>query len=131
MSFETALRARIKADPVVMAAGASVEWVTRPQGPFTAAIVLTIVSDPRDRTMGGRQGWVPTHIYIDVMAADAPTKAALREAVLALIGFGALRDDTRFWPAREIVVIDRSEQDETMFIHHDQIDAIIPNRQEA
>lgn len=134
MPFEPALRARLKADPVIQAAGATVEWSRRPQGAAYPAIVLTTVYDPRNRTMTGRQGFIPLRLYIDVMVDEikggSPTKAALREAILALIGFGEVRSDTRFWPARSVSVTDLSEQTDTQFIHRDQIDAIIPYRTE-
>lgn len=81
--------------------------------------------------MTGRNGFIPARIYFDVMAFDAPTKVALREAVLALIGFGEVRGGVRFWPARDIQVTDLSEQTETQFIHRDQIDATIPYRLET
>ena len=130
MPFEPALRARLKADPVIQAAGATVEWSRRPQGAAYPAIVMTTVYDPRNRTMTGRQGFIPHRIYIDVMTTDAPNKAAIREAILALIGFGEVRSDIRFWPARSVSVTDLSEQTDTQFIHRDQIDAIIPYRTE-
>src|SRR3546814_18397626 len=69
VSFETALRARIKALPEVVSAASSVDWSVRPQGAFTSAIVLKVAYDPRGRTMTGWQGWIPTRVYIDVMAA--------------------------------------------------------------
>ncbi len=128
MSRETALRARLKADPVIKAARAAVEWSRRESYP---EIVLTLVYEPRERTMTGRQGFISARIYFDVMALDAPTKVALREAVVALIGFGVLHDGIRFWPARDLRVTDLSEQTDTQFIHRDQIDAIIPYRVEA
>src|SRR3546814_19383444 len=81
VSFETALRARIKALPEVVSAASSVDWSVRPQGAFTSAIVLTVAYDPRGRTMTGWQGWIPTRVYIDVMAASAPVKATLRDAI--------------------------------------------------
>src|SRR3546814_7272461 len=59
VSFETALRARIKALPEVVSAASSVDWSVRPQGAFTSAIVLTVAYDPRGRTMTGWQGWIP------------------------------------------------------------------------
>lgn len=126
MSFETALRARLKADPVIQAAGASVEWTRRPEGFDRPAIILTIAYDPRNRTMTGRQGFVPARLYFDIMTLDAPLKVALREAVLALIGFRDARGGIRFWPARSVSVTDLSEQSDTRFIHRDQIDAILP-----
>lgn len=128
MTMEIALRARLKADPVITAAKASVEWARRESYP---EIVLTVAYEPRNRTMTGRQGFVPTRIYFDVMAKDAPTKVALREAVLALIGFGEVRSGVRFWPARNIRVTDLGEQTDTQFIHRDQIDATIPYRLET
>ncbi|RIA37478.1 hypothetical protein DFR49_3363 [Hephaestia caeni] len=131
MSFETALRARVKALPEVVSAASSVDWSVRPQGAFTSAIVLTVAYDPRGRTMTGWQGWIPTRVYIDVMAASAPVKAALRDAILALIGVEAVAADARFWPARDVSITDLSEQADTQFIHRDQIDAIIPHMQET
>ncbi|MAW99897.1 MAG: hypothetical protein CMN72_09665, partial [Sphingomonas sp.] len=107
MSFKMALHARIQADPVVTASGATVEWSRRRNYP---SIVLTVVYDPRPRTMDGRQGWKPTRVYIDVMSADIAMVEALREAVLALIGFGELRDGTRFFPAQDISVTDMGEE---------------------
>ena len=80
--------------------------------------------------MDGRQGWKPTRVYIDVMSADIAMVEALREAVLALIGFGELRDGTRFFPAQDISVTDMGEETDAGFIHRDHIDAVIPNRQE-
>lgn len=128
MSREIALRARLKADPVIAAAGASVEWSRRETYP---EIVLTVAYEPRSRTMTGRNGFIPARIYFDVMALDAPTKVALRETVLALIGFGEVRSGVRFWPARDIQVADLGEQTDTQFIHRDQISAVIPYRLET
>src|SRR3546814_13799331 len=76
VSFETALRARIKALPEVVSAASSVDWSVRPQGAFTSAIVLTVAYDPRGRTMTGWQGWIPTRVYIDEIG-----RASCRERV--------------------------------------------------
>src|SRR3546814_9583245 len=80
--------------------------------------------------MTGWQGWIPTRVYIDVMAASAPVKATLRDAIANLIGLDAIEAGTRFWPARDISITDLSEQTDTQFIHRDQIDAIIPRSEE-
>lgn len=131
MTYKTSLAARIMADPVVRAAGATVDWSKRPQGSAYPAIVLTIVYEPHHRTMTGRHGWIPVHLFIDVMALSAPTLEALKEAVLALIGFGEKIEDIRFWPAHDVSVADLSEQTDTQFVHRDQIDAVIPYRTET
>lgn len=128
MTMEIALRERLKADPVIIAAKASVEWARRERYP---EIVLTVASEPRNRFMTGRQGFIPVRIYFDVMATDAPTKVVLREAVLAVLGFGDKRSGIRFWPARDINVTDLGEQTDTQFIHRDQISAVVPYRVEA
>src|SRR3546814_20026480 len=81
--------------------------------------------------MTGWQGWIPTRVYIDVMAASAPVKATLRDAIANLIGLDAIEAGTRFWPARDISITDLSEQTDTQFIHRDQTAAIIPNMQRS
>src|SRR3546814_16393164 len=110
VSFETALRARIKALPEVVSAASSVDWSVRPQGAFTSAIVLTVAYDPRGRTMTGWQGWIPTRVYLDVLEAGAPVKATLPDAIATLIVPAAIQAGTRFWHTRDISITDTSDK---------------------
>src|SRR3546814_18225847 len=104
VSFETALRARIKALPEVVSAASSVDWSVRPQGAFTSSIVLTVAYDPRGRTMTGWRGWIPTRVYFDVLAASAPVKATPRDAMTNLLGHTATEGRTLILSDRDSTI---------------------------
>ncbi len=123
MSFETALRARIKSADVI-ATGAPVEWVKRPQASAYPAVVMQVVSDPRDQTMTGYQVKRRTRVQIDVFALDAATKVSLREAVIAAVSPRTVVEGVAFERVRDVTVRDLSTQGETQFIHRDSIDAV-------
>lgn len=121
MSFEVALRSRIAGSPAVKATRASVEWNTRPQGSYPA-VVLTIVSDRRLRTMTGFQGSRPVRVQIDVIALDRLTRIALREAVIAAVGDSASVGKVHFSGVRDLTTTEADEDDGPQRIYRDVID---------
>lgn len=123
-AFINALRARLKADPAVAAASRSVDWVKRPERKGYPATVLQIVSELRPQNMGGWQHR-SARVQFDTLALSAGDKAALTEAVIAVIGTRGVTDGVRFARATEISFSDESEQLETEFIHRDRIVALI------
>ena len=123
MTFETALRARLKVSDGLT--GQSIEWVKRPEGKYPA-VVLTMVSLALGRHMTGFDPRQRARVQIDVFAMDAPTKTTLRDAVLSAIAPAVSRDGTRFGRAQEVSIRDASEQTDTDFIHRDLIEAVIP-----
>lgn len=124
MSFETALRARIKAGLATAGKAASVEWGKRPQGKYPA-IVLTTVSLPIGRHMTGSNGARPQRVQIDVFGLDKGLVTDLRETVLTIIAPPELTGGVRFGPAQSVTIADLSEQTETEFVFRDMIDAIL------
>ena len=128
MSFETALRSRMKAAEGLTTT--SIEWSTRPQGRYPA-IVLTLVSLPLARHMTAFDPWQRPRVQIDVFALDAPAKVTLRDAVLAAIAPAASRDGVRFGRASKVSVRDMGEQTDTEFVHRDMIEAVLPFAKES
>lgn len=126
MSFETALRARLKANADL--AGASVEWAQRLGYP---SIRLTLVSLPLARHMTGFGPHQRARVQIDVFALSAPVKVALREAVLATIAPAVSLGGIRFGRAQEVSVADQSEETDTEFVHRDAIEAVLPFMMES
>ncbi len=123
MSFETALRSRLKAAGAVTAiVGQRIDWTERPQRSAYPAVVLQIVSDDRSQHMKGFNGFRPTRVQIDCFALKADTKVTLREAVIAAVVPAASVSPATFLRAFVNNVIDRSENTETGFVHRDLID---------
>lgn len=122
MSFETALRARLKVAPGL--GGVSVEWSRRKQYP---AVVLTTASFQLGRHMVGFDRWQRPRLQIDVFALDALTKVALRDAVIAAIAPAGLVDGIRFGRAIEVRHTDMSQETDTDFVFRDMIEAVLPH----
>jgi hypothetical protein len=126
MSFDVALRARLKADANVSTiVGTRIDWDERPQRSAYPAIVLELASDPRPQNMGGLDAFRSTRIWINCFAITAAGKAALREAVIAAVLPEATQDDVHFRRSFINNVINRSENTETGFVHRDLVDVTI------
>lgn len=135
MPMEPALRTRIKGDAGVMAIARSVEWTERPQVNAAGSagypcVVLTLVSDARPPLMQGNQKLRRSRVQIDCMATDANTKRLLREAVIAAIEPPAVVAGTRFERSFIDNVADRSAEAGNVFVHRDQVDAMIWHQEE-
>ncbi|MDE0878924.1 MAG: hypothetical protein OSB00_09745 [Sphingomonas bacterium] len=123
MSFEKALRGRIKADAGVTGDATFVEWDKRPQGRDTG-VVLTIIDALLAQHMGGFQAKRSARVQMAISALDAPTKVRLRDAVIAAITPRGVVGGVAFERTRSITVVGASQQTDTQFIHRDVIDAI-------
>ena len=123
MSFEAALRARIKA----AAPGVAVEWERRLGYP---CIVLTIVTQPIGRHMTGTDGQRAPRTQIDVFALDSAAKVVLRDTVVAAITGAAMVGGVRFGPAQQLRWSSASEQGDTDFVFRDVIEAVLPHQLE-
>lgn len=125
MSFETALRTRLKdASPVAAIVAARIDWTVRPERSAYPAVVLQLVADGRPQHMKGLQTYRPTRVQIDCFAESAAQKTALREAVIAAILPEAEVSGTSFRRATINTVRDLSANSETGFVHRDSIDAL-------
>jgi len=122
VSFETALRARLKAAAAL--AGVPVEWSRRKGYP---CVVLTIVTAPLSRHMTGFDQWQRPRVQFDVLALDAPTKVRLRDAVIAVIAPAALLGRVRFGRAFDVRHTDMSDETDTDFVFRDMIEAVVPH----
>jgi hypothetical protein len=122
MGFETALRTRLKDDPALAAVAGFVEWDKRPQGK-DVGVVIEMIDGPLAQHMGGFQAKRSARVQLTVSALDAPTKVALRRAVVAAMTPRAVSAGVRFERARGITVTGASQQIDTQFIHRDVIDA--------
>lgn len=109
MSFETALRTRMKADPAF--AGASVEWDERPQGKITQSVVIETIAGEREQTFKGPQKTNRDRIQFNVFAMDKATAVALREAIIAIVFSPTTVGDIEF--QRGSIVMHRSDTEST------------------
>ncbi len=131
MGLETALRSRLLEDDGVAAlAGTRVDWVSRRPGrrdePAFPAVVLTVIYDPRPKTLGSRVRVRGTRVQFDCLALNDPATAALREAVLAAIEPAGTFFGVRFNRAGAAEIEDLSEDVEgTGMVHRDSIDVTI------
>ena len=126
MSFETALRDRIKA----VAGGASVEWDRRAPGSYPA-IVLMIVTHSQGRHMTGLDGWMQPRVQIDVLAKSNPEKAALRDAIVATLAPSVAVGAVRFGRSQQVRWSTASEDTDTGFVFRDMIEAVLPHQLET
>lgn len=118
MTFEDAVRARLKAGLAAAALAASVNWGVRPQGKYPA-VVLTRVTAPLAQTMGGYDAWQSSRLQIDVMGLNGPAIVQLRRAVIAILAPAAVQGNVRFLRAQGITTTDLSEQTDTEFVFRD------------
>ncbi len=126
MSFDSALRARLKADTAVAAiVGTRVDWDERPQRSAYPAVVLELAADPRPQNMGGLNASRGTRVWVNCFAVTAKTKAELREAVIAALLPETTQDGVNFRRGFVNNVINRSENTETGFVHRDLIDVTL------
>lgn len=125
MSFETALRSRLKDDAGVAAITSQVDWTVRPQASSFPAVVLTNIADQRDQHFQGFAGFRPTRVQIDCYAATKAVAVSLREAVLAAVVPAATKGGVTFLRSFVNTVLDRGDQTETGFIHRELIDLTI------
>lgn len=132
MTMETALRGRLlAAAPVKAIADTRVDWVNRPQGAGGdkrhPSVVLSVIYDPRPKTMTGRTAYRGVRVQIDCRAETLPEKVALRNAVLDAIEAPGRFDEVRFGRPKDVTIRDRGEDSTGNFIHRDSIDAVIWN----
>lgn len=123
MSFEAALRARLKA----AVSGVAIEWERRRDYP---CIVLSIVTQQIGRHMTGNDGQRRPRVQADVYALDNVTKVALRDMVVAAITPPAVVDGVRFGRAQQVRWSNAGEQGETEFVFRDMIEAVLPHQLE-
>ena len=129
MDMEGALRARLLAAPAVTGlAQQRVYWENRPQGSALPAIVLDMVTDIRDQTLGGFQSLLAAHVQASVYALSFAEKKQLKEAVIAAIAPQSEANGIWFDPATEIAATPRNEQVETQYIYADLIDFTVHYR---
>ena len=108
----------------------AIGWDQRPTNSSYPAAVLSIVRDPRGRTMTGLQGSRGTRVQIDVMGLDSGAVEAVAETVVAILALGAVVESVRFSPARDIETSDMGEQTDTVFVHRTMIDLVLWHRME-
>ncbi|WP_260928216.1 DUF3168 domain-containing protein [Novosphingobium sp. 9] len=109
MSFETALRSRLKALPAL--AGAFVEWDVRPQASSYPAVVLETIGGERAQTMAGLQQTNRDRIQFNCFAMDKVSAVALREAVIATVADPAIVEGIEF--QRGQIILHRSDSEST------------------
>jgi len=87
MSFESALRTRLKDDATISGiAGANIYWSARKQGSPFPAVVLTTIYGERPQHFGGFSDNIKrSNIQIACYATSVTVAQALREAVFAAI----------------------------------------------
>jgi hypothetical protein len=126
MSWQIALRSRLQtAGPLVALITDRVYWKLRPQGSPLPAVVLTLVSDPRPRTMKAPVGYRASRIWIDCVADSRAVATQMSDAVLATIEGDGSFFGRRFGPPIDVIVTDKGEKTETGFTHCDRIECRI------
>ena len=65
--------------------GTRITWMSRPQGAGLPAVVLQVVSSPRDYTMDRRESLERPLIQIDIWGGDYPTAKITTRAVMAAL----------------------------------------------
>lgn len=124
--METALRARLLANPAVSAiAGTRVDWVQRPQRSAYPAVVLQIVSAARPQHMSGLTSFRRSRVQIDCFATTQKQAVELCEAVIAAITPADASGSTEFLRGFVNDVRDLGEETEGGFVHRRSIDAYL------
>lgn len=126
MSFEPALRTRLKEDVLVSAiVGTRIDWTVRPQGSPFPAVVLKTISDGRPQHMGGFQTFRESRVQIDCYASTRAEAVALGAAVIAAIVPAAEVGGVTFRRTFIDTVRDLGANTDAGFVHRDSIDAHI------
>lgn len=124
MSFESALRTRLLADPFVgPMVGPRVHWRRRPQNGALPAIVLTIVADPRPQHLDGFHSLRATRVQAECYAWSDEEARELRDAVIPVLAAKADAEDTRFDTGVINNTMDRGEDTSAGFVDCQLIDA--------
>ena len=96
-SMTAALRDRLKADAGVNAIAATrVYRDERPQGSGLPAIVIMLVSDPRDYTYAGRTDFRRSRVTVECLASSRGAADEMAEAVIAACEGAAVVGATTF-----------------------------------
>jgi hypothetical protein len=126
MSFEAALRGRLRSDAGVAAlAGDRIEWSVRPQGSPLPAVTLLMIAETVDQTLEDFQERQFARVQVDVRAETRSEAVALRKAVIAAVAPAGTFDGVNFGRATFDPVTDRGSNSETGFVHRDSFDLIV------
>ncbi len=97
MSWETALVARLMADPAVFAlTGDNIEWDERAPDAPLPAITLQTITDARPQNNDGFDPFWPTRVQVNCLARTKLEAAAVRDAAIAALVPYAEQDGTIF-----------------------------------
>lgn len=125
MTFKTALRARVKANAVVLAASARVDWNTRPQATGYPAIVLETIAGQSDQHFTGLTGSQGNRIQATILAKTQAQAETLRTAVEGVLISDGTQDGVTF--QRGFLNLSRDGVDNTATgeIFHEILDVTI------
>jgi hypothetical protein len=129
MSWESALRERLKDDAGVQAAVGStggvlsIDWNER-RGPYPS-VVLDIVFADETQHMAGFDTFRSARTQFRCTAQKRSQAVALRDAVIAAIVPAATKDGTEFLRAQNIALNQTTEGTDTGTLHHEIVDAVI------
>ena len=121
MAWETALRARIKAQ----ISGVGVYWTERPMRSDYPAVVLQTVNGVREQTLSGFQSVNQDLVQIDIFGSEREDVVALREQVIAAIAGPFLQSGVQFQRVMIQGIRDLGGSTETGFVHRDSLDVLI------
>lgn len=131
MTFETALRSRLKDDATVAGivgsyeGHPSIDWKERPEKHPFPAIVLEVVFGDRSQHMAGFNTFQPYRTQFRCTAEDPKTAAELRNAVIACIAPATVKADMEFLRAQSINHFGRTEKSIPATLHHEFVEAEI------
>jgi len=122
MDMETAMRARLLANPAVAAlVGQRIYWIERPQESQLEAITLQHVTDERRTNYSDFDGMQPGYVQADVWASSYAKGKAIKEAAIAALAPAGEQDGIRFTRAFPDAR-DLSERGDTKTIFRPSID---------
>ena len=120
--FAQALKARIKADPVVSALTGQIHWRIVPQGTALPYIRLSVISDPRPEHLQDYHRARLTIVQVDCFAKKWGEAREIAEAVKGAVALPATHDGIRFGRTKAEGPEDRGEDTAQGFIHWARLD---------
>lgn len=131
MTFETALRSRLKNDATIntiigkKSGAPSIDWKERREGSPFPAIVLDITFGDRSQNMSGFDSFKPFRTQFRCTAENPKDAIGLREAVIACIAPEAVEDGVKFLRAQNISHFGRVQNSAPTTLHHEYVEAEI------
>lgn len=131
MTFETALRSRLKNDATIntiigkKGGVSSIDWKERPERAPFPSIVLEVVFGDRSQHMGGFNAFQPYRTQFRCTADNPADAVALRDAVIECIAPEETVEDVKFLRAQGINHFGRVERGGAATLHHEFVEAEI------